>query len=53
MYSQLSIVKIITSRRVRWKWRVACKGETRNAYKNVAGKPERSGYMGDGRIILK
>jgi hypothetical protein len=39
-YSSPSIIRIITSRRMRWAGRVARRGEKRNAYRLLVGKPE-------------
>jgi hypothetical protein len=40
LYSSPSITRIIKSRRMRWAGHVARKGEKRNAYKLLVGKPE-------------
>jgi hypothetical protein len=40
LYSSPSIVRIITSRRMRWTGHVARMGEKRNAYRLLVGKPE-------------
>jgi hypothetical protein len=40
LYSSLSIIRIIKSRRMRWADHVARMGEKRNAYRLFVGKPE-------------
>jgi hypothetical protein len=40
LYSSLSIIKIMKSRRMRWAGHVARMGEMRNAYRLLVGKPE-------------
>jgi hypothetical protein len=40
LYSSPSIIRIMKSRRMRWAGHVARKGEKRNAYRLLAGKPE-------------
>jgi hypothetical protein len=40
LYSSLSIIRIIKSRRMRWASHVARMGENRNAYRLLVGKPE-------------
>jgi hypothetical protein len=50
LYSLMSIIRMIKSRRVRWAGHVARMGAKRNAYRILVGKPE--GKRG-GRIILK
>jgi hypothetical protein len=40
VYSSLSIIRIIGSRRMRWAGHVARMGEKRNAYRLLVGKPE-------------
>jgi hypothetical protein len=40
MYISANIFRIIKSRRMRWTGRVALTGETRDAYRNLVGKPE-------------
>jgi hypothetical protein len=39
LYSSLSIIRIIKSRRMRWAGHVARMGEKRNAYMLLVGKP--------------
>jgi hypothetical protein len=39
LYSSSSIIRMIKSRRIRWAWHVARKGNKRTAY-ILAGKPE-------------
>jgi hypothetical protein len=40
LFSSLSIIRIIKSRRMRWAGHVARMGEKRNSYKLLVGKPE-------------
>jgi hypothetical protein len=40
LYSSPSIITIIKSRRMRWACYVARKGEKRNAYRLLVGKPD-------------
>jgi hypothetical protein len=40
LYSSLSIIRIIKSRRMRWVGHVARMGKKRNAYMLLLGKPE-------------
>jgi hypothetical protein len=40
LYSSLSIIRIIKSRRMRWTGHVARMVETRNAYRLLVGNPE-------------
>jgi hypothetical protein len=40
LYSSLSIITMIKSRRMRWAGHVARIGEKRNAYRILVGKPE-------------
>jgi hypothetical protein len=40
LYSSLSIIRIIKSRRMRWAGHVSRMGEKRNAYRILLGKPE-------------
>jgi transcription termination factor 2 len=40
LYSSLSIIRMIKSRRMRWAGHVARMGEKRNAYRIFMGKPE-------------
>jgi hypothetical protein len=40
LYSSPSIIRIITSRRMRWAGHVARMGEKRNVYRLLVGKPE-------------
>jgi hypothetical protein len=40
LYSSPSIIRIIKKRRMRWAGNVARKGEKRNAYRLLVGKPE-------------
>jgi hypothetical protein len=40
LYSSLNIIRIIKSMSMRWAGHVARRGETRNAYRILVGKPE-------------
>jgi hypothetical protein len=40
MYSSLSIIRMIQSRRMRWAGHIARMGEKENAYRILVGKPE-------------
>jgi hypothetical protein len=40
VYSSSSVIRMIKSRRMRWAVHVARKGEMRNAYRILVGKPE-------------
>jgi hypothetical protein len=40
LYSSPSIIRMIKSRRIKWAGHVARKGEKRNAYRILVGKPE-------------
>jgi hypothetical protein len=40
LYSSLSVIRIIKSRRMRWAGHVAQMGEKRNVYRLLVGKPE-------------
>jgi hypothetical protein len=46
MYSSPSVIRIIKSRRMRWTGHVARKGEKRNAYRLLLGKPEEKRPLG-------
>jgi hypothetical protein len=49
-----TIVRVITSRRMRWAERVARMEEMRNSYRILVGKRDRKRDLGiGGRIILK
>ena len=56
LYSSPNIVRVITSRRMRWAGHVARMGEERGVYRFLVGKPEGKNHWGDlgvdGRIIL-
>jgi hypothetical protein len=41
LYSSPSTIRIIKSRKMRWAGHVARRGEKRNAYRLLVGKPER------------
>jgi hypothetical protein len=49
LYSSLSIIRIIRSRRMRWAGHVARMGEKRNAYRLLVGKPEGKRPLGGSR----
>jgi hypothetical protein len=44
LYSSLGIIRMITSRRMRWAEHVALLGEKKNVYRLSVGKPERNNY---------
>jgi hypothetical protein len=46
LYSSPSIIRIIKSRRKRWAWHVARRGQKRNAYRILVGKPEEKRPLG-------
>jgi hypothetical protein len=45
LYSSPSVIRIITSRRMRWAGHVARMGEKRNAYRLLVGKPDGKGPL--------
>jgi hypothetical protein len=49
LYSSRNIIRIIKSRRIRWAGHVARKGEKRNAYRLLVGKPEGMKSLGKPR----
>jgi hypothetical protein len=51
LYSSLSIIRVIMSRRMRWAGRVARMGEKRNAYRLLVGKPEGKRPLGRPRHV--
>jgi hypothetical protein len=51
-YSSPSIIRMITSRRMRWKGHVARKGEKRNSYRISVVKPEGKRPLGRPRRRL-
>jgi hypothetical protein len=51
LYSSPSIIRIIKSRRMRWAGHVAEKGEKRNAYRLLVGKPEGKRLLGRPRQV--
>jgi hypothetical protein len=57
LYSSLTIVGVIKSRRLRWAGLVACIGEGRGVYRFWWGNPRERDHRGDpgvvGRIILR
>jgi hypothetical protein len=61
LYSSPNIIRMIKSRRMRWAGHVARMGETRNAYRILAGKREgkrplgrpRRGWVDSIKIVLK
>jgi hypothetical protein len=50
LYSSPSIIRMITSKRMRWEGHVARKGEKRNAYRILVGKPEGKRLVGRPRL---
>jgi hypothetical protein len=50
LYSSLSIIRMIISRRMRWAGHVARMGENRNAYRILVGKPEGKRPLGRPRL---
>jgi hypothetical protein len=46
LYPSPSLIRIIRSRRIRWEGYVARKGEKRNVYRLLVGKPEGKGPLG-------
>jgi hypothetical protein len=40
LYSSQSIIRVIKARRMRWAGHTAQRGEKRNAYRTLVGKPE-------------
>jgi hypothetical protein len=40
LYSSPNIIRVITSRKMRWAWHVAGMGKRRVAYRVLVGKPE-------------
>jgi hypothetical protein len=46
LYSSSNIIRQIKSRRMRWAGHVARKGEERNVYRVLLGKPERERPLG-------
>jgi hypothetical protein len=52
LFSSPSIIRMITSRRMRWTGNVARKGEKRNAYRNLVGKPDGKRPLGRPRRRL-
>jgi hypothetical protein len=57
LYSSLTIVRVIKSRRMRWVGHVARMGVGRGVYRVLVGKPEGKKHWGDpgvdGRAILR
>ena len=57
LFASLNIIPVIKSRRLRWAGYVERMGESRGAYKVIAGKPEEGDHFEDsgvdGRILLK
>jgi hypothetical protein len=49
LYSSPSIIRIIKSRRMRWAGHVARRGEKKNAYRLLVGKPEGKRPLGSPR----
>ncbi|KAJ4431400.1 hypothetical protein ANN_19997 [Periplaneta americana] len=50
LYSSPDIIRNIKSRRLRWSGHVACMGESRNAYRVIAGKLEEKRPLGRSRL---
>jgi hypothetical protein len=46
LYSSPSIIRIIKSRRMRWAGHVARRGQKKNVYRLLVGKPERKRPLG-------
>jgi hypothetical protein len=46
LYSSPNIIRMITSRRMRWGGHIARMGETRTAYRILVGKPEGKRQLG-------
>jgi hypothetical protein len=46
LYSSLSVIRIIKSRRMKWAGHVARMGKKRNVYRLLVGKPERKRPLG-------
>jgi hypothetical protein len=46
LYSSPNIIRMTKSRRMRWAGHVARMGETRNAYRNLVGKPKGNTPLG-------
>jgi hypothetical protein len=40
LYSSLSVIRMIKSRKMRWAGHIACMAEMRSAYRMLVGKPE-------------
>jgi hypothetical protein len=57
LYSSPTIVRVITSRRMRWAGHVARMVEGKGVYRVVVGKPDGKNHWGDpgvdGRVILR
>jgi hypothetical protein len=49
LYSSPIIIRLIKSRRMRWAWHVARKGEERNVYKVLVEKSEENRPLGRSR----
>jgi hypothetical protein len=50
LYSSPSIIRMIKSRRMRWAGHVARRGEKRDAYRLLMGKPEGKRRLGRPRL---
>jgi hypothetical protein len=50
LYSSPRIIRVIKSRRMRWAGHVARRGEKRNAYRILVGKPEGTRPLGRPRL---
>ena len=57
LYSSPNILRVITSRRMRWAGHIARMGERRGVYRHLLEKPEERNHLGDpgvdGRIIFR
>ena len=49
LYSLPSVVRVVTSRRMRWAGHVACMGEGRDVHRGLVGKPEGKRPLGKPR----
>jgi hypothetical protein len=52
LFSSLSVIRMIKSRRMRWTGHEAQMGEKRNAYRLLVGKPEGKRPLGRPRLRL-
>ena len=49
LYSSHSVVRVIKSRRMRWAWHVACRGERRGVYRVTVGNLREKDQLDDRR----